>query len=401
MKNLIDTLTERGLISQMTDKDMQKRFETQQTVYCGFDPTADSLHIGSLIPLIAMIHCGMHGHDVKGLVGDATAMIGDPSGKSVGRNILDEETVDHNTREVENQMYTLWGNGLDYLNHNARFEVFNNLKWFEKKSFIEILREVGSKMSVNKMLTMDSVKNRIDSEQGISFLEFSYMTMQAFDFLHLAREQKVTVQIGGQDQWGNIIMGIELARKSDGLDLAGITLPLVTKSDGTKFGKSESGNIWLDEKKTSVFDFYQFWRNIKDEDVEKFMKMFTFMSLEDIDVLVKSNINIAKAKLACEVTCLVHGKEKADKAFLDASALFSGGKVFDGIPSKKITTEQSVVELLVSSEIATSKTDARRKIESGGVKINGDKVSEQYVAFVIPHGDVVIQYGKKAFKFTS
>ena len=374
---------------------MSKRFETPQTVYCGFDPTSDSLHVGSLIPLIALIHMAENGHKIISLLGTATAMIGDPSGKSEGRRMLGKSDIFLNTIHIGTQI----GDTITNSGFSLNVKIVKNDAWFSTMNWIDMLREVGSKLSVNRMMTMDSVKNRIDSESGISFLEFSYMTMQAFDFLHLARTEKCFVQIGGQDQWGNIIMGIELARKSDNLDLAGITLPIITKSDGTKFGKSESGNIWLDEKKTSVFDFFQFWRNTKDEDVERFLKLFTFLDITVIDDLMTKNINIAKEVLAINVTRMVHGMDSADKAFMAAQALFSGGSDTSGIPSKPLgEIKPHIITLLVESGIATSKTDAKRIFDSGGLKVNGHKVSK--TMHFASNGDILLQFGKKAFKFT-
>ncbi len=401
MKNLMQTLNERGLVAQLTDSNMARRLETPQTIYCGFDPTADSLHVGSLIPMIVLIHARKHGHMVIPLIGGATAMIGDPSGKSESRKQLGTDIIEKNSDGIRIQLRDIIFKDDELIDFNGvPFRpafILDNHDWFSRINWIDMLRDVGSKLSVNRMMGMDSVKSRLDSESGLSFLEFSYSVMQAFDFKWLAKHHNVSIQIGGTEQWGNITMGIELARKSDGLDLAGITLPLVTKSDGAKFGKSESGNIWLSADKTSVFDFWQFWRNVKDEDVNRFLKMFTFLPIEEINAL--TDINNAKIILAMEVTSLVHGFEQAQSAQLAAKALFMVGGSFEGIPSKPMPSDTSIINLLMESGFAASKTKANQMIEAEGVKVNAIKQTDRK-AVIDGSKEVLLQFGKKAFKFT-
>ncbi|MFW6336058.1 MAG: tyrosine--tRNA ligase, partial [Phycisphaeraceae bacterium] len=269
--NLYDVLLDRGLVAQATDEKLRDRLASAVTAYIGFDPTADSLHVGSLVPIMALAWLQRCGHKPLALVGGATGLVGDPSGKTEARRMLTREQIDANAAAIAKQIASIvrFADDASDPDHATGAELVNNADWLEDLTWIEVLRDVGSRVSVNRMVSMESVKGRLKSESGISYLEFSYMIMQAYDFVHLHRERGCTLQLGGQDQWGNIVMGIELGRKLDDADLAGLTLPLVTRSDGAKFGKSEAGNIWLDPKRTSPYDFYQFWRNTADADVRR------------------------------------------------------------------------------------------------------------------------------------
>jgi tyrosyl-tRNA synthetase len=265
-ENLYDLLSSRGFVAQSTDAEMRKRLESPITAYIGFDPTADSLHVGSLVPIMGLMWMQRCGHKPLVLVGGATGLVGDPSGKSAMRQMLTREDIDRNAQAIAKQI----GSVVKFGDGPSDAKLVNNADWLANLNWIEMLREVGPHFSVNRMLTMDSVKGRMENG-GITFLEFNYMVMQAYDFAHLFRAEKCTVQMGGQDQWGNIVMGIELGRRTADADLAGLTFPLVTKSDGGKFGKSEKGNIWLSAERTPVYEFFQFWRNVSDADVGKFL----------------------------------------------------------------------------------------------------------------------------------
>ncbi len=408
MSNLYDILSERGLVSQCTDADIRKRLSTPVAAYCGFDPTADSLHVGSLVPIMGLAHLRRCGHQPVVLVGGATGLVGDPSGKSEARKMLTVADVNHNADRIAAQIANVFKNA----RIEGGFTLVNNADWIADKTWLEILREVGAKMSVNRMLSMDSVKGRLASEDGISYLEFSYMLMQAYDFMHLNRTHQCTLQLGGQDQWGNIVMGIELARKSDGAALAGLTFPLVTKSDGGKFGKSEQGNIWLDVKRTGVFDFYQFWRNTPDADVGRYLGFFTFLPMDEVRRLAAlegARINEAKKILAFEVTKLIHGEEEAHKAAQAASQAFSTAHdgSAEGIPSAPLPGAElapgiGLLALLVRAGLAKSNSEAARHVAGGGVKLNGEKQTDAKRTLGAPDakdGKLVLQFGKRLFRF--
>ncbi|MBB6428687.1 tyrosine--tRNA ligase [Algisphaera agarilytica] len=419
--NFYDVMAERGLVAQCTETDdgIRKRLSQPVTAYCGFDPTADSLHVGSLVPIMGLAHLQRCGHRPLVLVGGATGMVGDPSGKSEARNMLDEQTLQHNVEAIAKQI----GRFLRFAPDNTPSDddasaalMLNNYDWIGPLSWLEVLRDVGSKMSVNRMIGMESVKQRMTGEgEGISYLEFSYMLLQAYDFAHLFNEHRCTLQIGGQDQWGNIVMGIELGRKLHDAELAGLTFPLVTKSDGGKFGKSEAGNVWLDANRTSPFDFYQFWRNVADADVGRYLGYFTFLPMDEVNQLASAEgqaINESKIRLAYEVTKLVHGEDEAVKARDAASGAFAGGGgvdvTGDSIPSATITqdelaAEPSVLDLLVTAGLAKSKGEARRLVQGGGVKVHDTKIADIGHTVGVadaPDGYVLLRAGKKRlFRF--
>lgn len=379
--NLYDILSDRGFVAQCTDADIKKRFETPVTAYCGFDPTADSLHVGSLVPIMGLAHLQRCGHRPLVVVGGGTGLIGDPSGKTEARKMLTREDVDANARAIGAQI----GRIVRFDNSHAGAKLLNNADWLAPLKWIDLLREVGVCFSVNRMLTMDSVKGRMDGG-GITFLEFNYMVLQAYDFLHLFRAEHCTVQFGGQDQWGNIVMGMELARRLEDVSLAGLTFPLITKSDGGKFGKSEKGAIWLSAERTSHYDFYQFWRNTADADVKRFLGLYTFLPMTEVERMTSQGgeaLNYAKEVLAYEVTALVHGKEAAEQSQDSARKAF-GVKhdvTGDSLPHAKITAAElesgiGILTLLVRSGLTKSNSEARRLIEGKGVHLHDTVVED-------------------------
>ncbi|MEM8783850.1 MAG: tyrosine--tRNA ligase, partial [Planctomycetota bacterium] len=382
--DLYAVLEERGLIAQCTDEKIVDRLAAPVTCYCGFDPTADSLHIGNFVPIMLLAHAQRCGHRPLVLVGGATGLVGDPSGKSEARNMLDVETVRRNAEAITRQL----GRVLRFDDSSNGAVMVNNLDWIAPLSWLEVLREVGGRVSVNRMLSMESVKQRMDGD-GISYLEFSYMLLQAYDFAHLFKSYGCTLQLSGQDQWGNIVMGIELGRKLHGADLAGLTAPLITKADGGKFGKTESGTVWLDAARTPVFDFFQFWRNVDDRDVGRFLRQFTFLPIAEIEPLESAGgagINEAKVRLAYEITKLVHGEEQAEKAKQAAAGAFASGGggvdvTGDGVPSAALPADElaagvGVIELMKRAGFAASNGEARRLIQGGGVRIGDTKVAD-------------------------
>ena len=406
--NLYDVLLERGLVAQATDEKLRDRLASPVTAYVGFDPTADSLHVGSLVPIMAMAWLQRCGHKPLALVGGATGLVGDPSGKTEARRMLTREQIDANAAAIAKQIESI----VRFDRDATGAELVNNADWLEGLTWIEVLRDVGSRVSVNRMMSMESVKGRLKSEAGISYLEFSYMIMQAYDFVHLHRERGCTLQLGGQDQWGNIVMGIELGRKLDDADLAGLTLPLVTRSDGAKFGKSEAGNIWLDPKRTSPYDFYQFWRNTADADVQRFLACFTFLPMDEVrrlGTLEGAAINEAKQILAHEVTKLVHGESEADKARDAASRAFGSGDVTgESMPSKKVRWKDDHETLAIAGWLreagfVDSNKQAKQFIKDGAVRV-WDRVVKPEEAHLteedIQDGKVLLKVGKKKmFRF--
>lgn len=403
--NLFDILEQRGFVAQSTDARMRERLARPVTAYVGFDPTADSLHLGHLVPIMGlrwMQHCG---HTPLILVGGATALVGDPSGKSETRRMLTREEIGRNVAAIAAQIGRIVRIGGD----PGGARLLNNADWLASLGWIELLREVGPHFSVNRMLGMDSVKGRLESG-GISFLEFNYMVMQAYDFLHLHRSHGCSVQMGGADQWGNIVMGIELGRRKADADLAGLTFPLVTKADGGKFGKSEKGTVWLAAERTSVYDFYQFWRNTADADTAKFLRFFTVLPVAEIDALAAGDINRAKEVLALEATALVHGQPAAEQARADARRAFGAARDAGGesiphgeLPLAELAAGITVVALLVRAGLAASNGEARRLIAGGGVHIHQaliDDPQHRLDAGAAHSGVVLLRAGKKRlFRF--
>ena len=392
MNALLEDLKARGLIAQTTaDEELHQHLSSaSRTLYCGFDPTADSLHIGSLVPLLILKRFQEAGHKPLALVGGATGLIGDPSFKAAERKLNSDEIVGNWVDSIKKQVSAF----IEFGDHDNAAEVVNNLDWIGKMDSISFLRDVGKHFSVNAMIQKESVKQRIDREgAGISFTEFSYMLLQSYDFAALNKDKACTLQIGGSDQWGNITGGIDLTRRMNQEKVFGITMPLVTKADGTKFGKTESGTIWLDPTKTSPYAFFQFWVTTLDADVYKFLRYFTFLSIAEIAEIEEKDKTIkgrpqGQAILAREVTRLVHGEEGLASAERITEALFSGNLsslsesdlaqlAQDGLPATEVTTENaSIIELLTSCELATSNKMAREFVNNGAVLVNGDKVTD-------------------------
>jgi tyrosyl-tRNA synthetase len=407
-ENLFDVLTARGFIAQSSDAGMRERLASPVTAYAGFDPTADSLHVGHLVPMMGLHWLQRCGHRPLALVGGATALVGDPSGKSEMRPMLTHEDIATNVRALGAQLSRL----VHFDDSVSGAKLLNNADWLAPLGWIELLREVGPCFSVNRMLSMDSVKNRIESG-GITFLEFNYMVMQAYDFLHLFRAERCTVQMGGQDQWGNIVMGIELVRRKADAAAAGLTFPLVTKADGGKFGKSEKGAVWLSAERTPVYEFYQFWRNAADNDVRKYLGFFTTLPMDEVERLTSGGgegLNAAKETLAFEVTKLIHGAAAAEKAREDAQRAFGTQRDVTGdtiphapLSQLEIDAKIGVLTLLVRGGLAPSNSEARRLVQAGGVRIH-ERVVDDPTATVtgtdVQSGYILLRAGKKRmFRF--
>lgn len=413
MNIFFEELKKRGLVAQTTDEQqLSTLFDSKVSLYCGFDPTADSLHVGSLLPLITMLRFQKEGHKVFALIGGATAMIGDPSFKAQERVLNDVGTVLSFKDAISRQISHLLG----------QVQLVDNNSWTNNLSVIDFLRDIGKHFSVNTMLAKDSVRSRIErQDQGISFTEFSYQLLQAMDFHHLFKNHNCQLQLGGSDQWGNITAGIDLIHKKQGNSamVAGLTLPLLVKSDGQKFGKSETGAVWLDPKKTSAFDFFQFWLKLSDKDVQKFFKMLSFRSVEEIDQILKEDEvrqkPMAQQLLAQELTSFVFGQDALDGVLNNSSTLFDcdmeNMKEHDFVGLQKngmkslVTNEVKLVSLLVQMQLATSKTQARQFMLGGGIYINGKKliVAEAHLnEFEISdfkfNKFAIIQRGKREFR---
>ncbi|HAR4911216.1 TPA: tyrosine--tRNA ligase [Staphylococcus aureus] len=410
---LIEDLKWRGLIYQQTDEQGIEDLlnKEQVTLYCGADPTADSLHIGHLLPFLTLRRFQEHGHRPIVLIGGGTGMIGDPSGKSEERVLQTEEQVDKNIEGISKQMHNIFEFGTD---HGA--VLVNNRDWLGQISLISFLRDYGKHVGVNYMLGKDSIQSRL--EHGISYTEFTYTILQAIDFGHLNRELNCKIQVGGSDQWGNITSGIELMRRMYGqTDAYGLTIPLVTKSDGKKFGKSESGSVWLDAEKTSPYEFYQFWINQSDEDVIKFLKYFTFLGKEEIDRLEQSkneapHLREAQKTLAEEVTKFIHGEEALNDAIRISQALFSGDlkslsakELKDGfkdVPQVTLSNgTTNIIDVLIETGVSPSKRQAREDVNNGAIYINGER--QQDVNYELTSDDkidsefTIIRRGKKKY----
>jgi len=424
MKNFIEELQWRGMLHDSMPGTEEHLLEKMRSAYVGFDPTADSLHIGNLVPIMLLAHYQRCGHRPIALVGGATGMIGDPSGKSSERNLLDEKTLRHNQECVKAQL----GHFLDFTSDAENSAILvNNYDWMKEFSFLEFIRDVGKHITVNYMMAKDSVKNRIGSEskEGMSFTEFTYQMVQGYDFLHLFRENDTTIQMGGSDQWGNITTGTELIRRIGNGKGYAITCPLITKSDGSKFGKSEGGNVWLDAKRTSPYKFYQYWLNTSDEDAEKYIKIFTFLDKETIASLIAEHqeaphTRVLQKRLGEEVTVLVHGAEEYEKA-LEASEILFGKStseslkkldeqtfldVFDGVTQATVSSEDfstgldMIGALAAKTNFLKSNGDARRALKENSISVNKEKVKEDYIISskdLIAEKYVLLQRGKKTY----
>lgn len=398
--SIFDVLKERGYIAQCTNEDEVRKMLANEkvTFYIGFDPTADSLHVGHFLGLMVMAHMQRAGHRPICLVGGGTGTVGDPSGRTDMRKMLTDEDIEYNCNRFKEQMARF----IDFSDDKAL--IVNNGDWLRKLNYIELLRDVGPHFTVNRMLTAECYKNRM--EKGLTFLEFNYMIMQSYDFLELHRRYNLKLEMGGDDQWSNIIGGVELTRRKTGDAVYGLTFTLLTKSDGKKMGKTAGGALWLDKEKTPVYDFYQYWRNVDDADVEKCLALLTFLPMEEVHrlgSLQDAAINEAKKVLAYEVTKLVHGQEEADKAQAAAEAVFGGSGSNENMPTIQLTAEnegQKLLDILVGAQVFESKGEGRRLIKQNGLSLNDAKVADP--DYVLTDGDfndgeAIVRKGKKKF----
>ncbi|QXM07155.1 tyrosine--tRNA ligase [Crassaminicella indica] len=402
MTNVFDVLKERGFIEQTTHEDEIRELLGKESVtfYIGFDPTADSLHVGHFLQAITMMHMQKAGHRPIVLIGGGTAMVGDPTGKTDMRKMMTPETIKHNAECFKKQLSKF----LDFSEGKAI--MVNNADWLMNLEYIPFLREVGKHFSVNRMLTAECFKSRM--EKGLSFLEFNYMIMQSYDFLELHRKYNCKMQLGGNDQWSNILGGVELIRRIDSSPAYGMTFTLLTTSEGKKMGKTESGAIWLDPEKTSPYDFYQYWRNVDDADVEKCLSLLTFLPMDEVKKLGSlegAAINKAKEILAYEVTKLVHGEKEAKKAQEGAKALFGKGPASENIPATEIPRSEfaegiGLMALLTKLKLTSSNSEARRLIQQGGIALDGKKITD--IKHIVKEEDfkddtIMIKKGKKVY----
>ena len=402
-KNVFDTLEERGYFSQATHRNEIYDLLSKPGVsfYIGFDPTADSLHVGHFVQMMVMSHMQKAGHRPIALMGGGTGMIGDPSGRTDMRQMMTVETIDHNVECFKKQM----GKVIDFSDGKAL--IVNNADWLRNLNYIEFLRDIGPHFSVNKMLTAECYKQRL--EKGLSFIEFNYMLMQAYDFYYLHKNYGVKLEFGGDDQWSNILAGMELIRRKDQEDAFGLTFTLLTNSEGKKMGKTAKGAVWLDANKTSVYDFYQYWRNVDDADVIKCMKLLTFLEMDEINEYAKltdAAINEAKKRLAYEVTKIIHGEEQADIAKKTAEDIFENAGRSEDMKTTEITKEElgagmQIADALVKAGLMKSKGEARRMIQQKGVYLNDKVVEDQFYALADSdfddNGEAIVRKGKKVY----
>jgi tyrosyl-tRNA synthetase len=418
-KDFIEELTWRGMLHDSTPEVAEHLNLAMRSGYIGFDPTADSLHVGNLVPIMILVHFQRSGHKPFALVGGATGMVGDPSGKSQERKLLDEETLRHNQACIQTQLERF----LDFENGANKAEIVNNYDWFKNMNFLDFIRNVGKHISVNYMMAKDSVKNRL--ETGLSFTEFSYQLVQGYDFFWLYKNRGITLQMGGSDQWGNITTGTELIRRMDGGEAYAVTTPLLTKSDGSKFGKSEAGNVWLDAERTSPYKFYQFWLNVSDDDAEKQVRIFTTWERSRIDELIIKHREAPGQRLlqkavAADITERVHGEAQLEMAQEATRVLFGKGQdgdlgklsqaliedVFEGVPQGKVSKDSisggvSIVDLLSEKTgFLSSKGEARRALKEGSVSVNRMKVDDGHVVStndLLRDRYLLLQRGKKKY----
>lgn len=424
MKNFVEELRWRGMIQDIMPETEEHLMERLRSAYIGFDPTADSLHIGHLVGIMMLKHFQNCGHKPYALVGGATGMIGDPSGKSAERNLLTEEMLAQYIMGIKKQLSKFLDFDSDAPN---AAELVNNYDWMKGFSFLSFIRDVGKHITVNYMMAKDSVKKRFDPNEntdGMSFTEFSYQLIQGYDFLHLYKEKQCTLQMGGSDQWGNITTGTEMIRRISGGKAYAMTCPLITKADGTKFGKSEGGNIWLDPEKTSPYKFYQYWLNTSDADAERYIKIFTMLAKDEISALVEEHsqaphLRILQKRLAQEITTLVHSRADWENAVKASEILFGGAasqeiktlaprtflEIFEGVPQKEISREEvlgaGIVELLSEKTgFLKSKSEAQRELKGNSISVNKEKVADSFVAReedFIAGSYLLLQKGKKNY----
>ncbi|HHY65343.1 MAG TPA: tyrosine--tRNA ligase [Clostridiaceae bacterium] len=400
--NVFDTLKERGFIAQTTHEEKIRELlgNEKVTFYIGFDPTADSLHVGHLLQLIVMSHMQRAGHKPIALIGGGTAMVGDPSGRTDMRKMLTREEIEYNGSRFRDQMKGLVDFG------EGKAIMVNNGDWLLDLNYVSFLREIGVHFSVNRMLAAECFKSRL--ERGLSFIEFNYMLMQGYDFLKLYQDYGCKIQLGGDDQWSNILAGVDLIRRVEGAEAYGMTFQLLTTSEGKKMGKTQAGAVWLDPSKTSPYDFYQYWRNVDDADVIKCLKLLTFLPMSEIEKMAQwkdAQLNEAKKILAYEVTRIVHGEPEAQKARDAAEALFGQGGSKENIPSVKITRDMlgdgmNVLDLLAATGLVPSKSEGRRLIQQGGLSINDirvESVDKIITASDFADNEIMVRKGKKSF----
>lgn len=427
MTNFVEELRWRGLLHDIMPETEEYLLKHQTTGYIGFDPTADSLHIGSLVQIIILMHFQRCGHNSIALVGGATGMVGDPSGKSAERNLLNEETLAKNIAGVKGQLERFLNFDKSTIDNPA--ELVNNYDWMKEISLIEFVRDTGKHITVNYMMAKDSVKKRLNGEyaEGMSFTEFTYQLFQGYDFYHLYKEKNCKLQMGGSDQWGNITTGTELIRRKAQGKAYAITVPLVTKADGTKFGKTEGGNVWLDAQRTSPYKFYQYWLNSSDEDAEKYIKIFTFLDKDSIEALIEEHkeqphLRLLQKKVGEEVTIMTHGKEAYENALKASNILFGKSTaddlksldeqtfldVFEGVPQAVISKEDidsgldMIAALAAKTNFLNSNGDARRALKENAISVNKEKVGEDYLigtSDLIAQKYVLLQRGKKSYFF--
>jgi len=400
MASVYDTLIERGFLKQFThEEEIKELLEKEKiTFYIGFDPTADSLHVGHFIAMMMMAHMQRAGHRPVALVGGGTAMVGDPSGKTDMRKMLTKEDIAHNVDCIKAQMERF----IDFSDGKAILE--NNADWLLNLNYVDFIREIGVHFSVNRMLTAECFKQRL--EKGLSFLEFNYMLMQGYDFLELNRRYNCVMQLGGDDQWSNMLAGADLIRRKENKPAFAMTCTLLTNSEGKKMGKTESGALWLDSRKTSPYDFYQYWRNVNDADVQKCLSLLTFLPMDEVrrlGALEGAEINEAKKVLAYEVTKLIHGEEEAQKAKSAAEALFAGGGDMANVPTASISSSlvgSTILDILAAAKVIPSKGEGRRLIQQGGLTVNDVKVTDINMVVTEEHfkdGSMLVRRGKKNY----
>lgn len=424
MNSFIEELRWRGMLQDMTPEIEEHLTKGMASAYLGFDPTADSLHIGHLVGVMTLLHFQRAGHKPFALVGGATGMIGDPSFKSSERNLLDKATLDHNVACIQNQLAKF----LDFSGANSnKAELVNNFDWMSQFSFLEFIRDVGKHITVNYMMSKDSVKRRLEDGNGLSFTEFTYQLIQGYDFYHLWKNMNCSIQLGGSDQWGNIVTGTELIRRMGGGSAYALTVPLITKADGTKFGKTEGGSVWLDPEKTSPYAFYQFWLNVSDEDASKYIRIFTVLDQETIESLEAEqaqapHLRLLQKEIAKQVTTMVHSEADYEMAVKASEILFGKSStedlasldertflaVFEGVPQVQVSKAEyesleNVLDLFgekTQAQIFPSKGEARKMIQGGGVSINKEKLGDPSASLnfkLLQNKYLLIQKGKKNY----
>ncbi len=392
MIDYIQLFKDRNLFNQCTNEiELNNLLNKKKIIfYIGFDATADALHAGSLVQLRAIKTLIKHGHQAIVLLGGGTTKIGDPSGKDASRQILTYETIQKN---IEN-FKRIFEHYFRDFKENIKF--INNDQWLDKLNYIELLRDLGSQVSINRMLTFESVKERLKREQSLSFLEFNYMILQSYDFLHLNKHENCELQIGGSDQWGNIVLGMEIISKINKKDAFGLTTPLLTTSTGKKMGKTEQGAVWIDQNKYSSYDFYQYWRNVDDNDVEKLLLIFSDLDKEEIKILIKEDINNAKKKLAYLVTTDCHSESSAQEAEEKARSIFENNS-YDNIDEINFKIDSKLIDTLTSNSTVSSKSEAKRLIEGGGMKIDDDQINDINLTIDKSYNEKILKIGKKKY----